>query len=164
MAKAFFYVGLFICLTGFAVYIWGFKNISGAGFGGEFVSSIELRPGEKFYKRGYIFYLEGTVHRVTLSMDKGVSYRLNITKVYGDWNFVREGVDGDVLTIVIPETGVYMWEVSFSADPSLDDAVLVAGTEVIESRFGGDIYRIPALLTVLLGLVLMFCGFLIRRL
>jgi len=164
VAKTLFFLGLFISLTGFAVYIWGFKNISGLGFGGEYVPSIELRPGEEFYKRGYVFYLKDTVHRVTFSMDAGVSYRLKISKVYGDWTYSREGSGSDVFTINVPETGVYVWEVYFHADSGLNDPVLVAGTESIETRFGGDIYRFQSILAILIGLLLMIFGYLIRRL
>ncbi|OGD45012.1 hypothetical protein A3K79_01355 [Candidatus Bathyarchaeota archaeon RBG_13_46_16b] len=160
-ARIFWFVGLFLAITGVAIISWAFKSLSG-GSGTRLPSSFELSPSETRFCREYAYFHDITNMIITLDLHPLMTYAFNITKIQGDWSYVKSGVGHDAFSVAPPSRGVYELTLLFYADENASDRLKGSVMWTVSSWDNGETYLHLGSALAVPGLVLLLSSFLLK--
>lgn len=161
VAKALFFVGIFLAVTGVAITSWAFQSLGG-GSSLDFPSPIELNPGESLYRRGYSYYMDITDITITTALHPLMSYSFNITKVGGNWTYTKSGVGHDAFSFKPPSRGIYEWTFLIQASEDAQGKLKGSKMETVNTRGSGESFLHAGLWLTIPGVVFLFLAFLLR--
>ena len=161
VARILWFVGLFLAITGVAIISWAFKYLpSGTIMGSP--RSFELGPGETDFYREYAYFYDITDMIVTLDLHPSMTYAFNMTKIQGDWTYIKSGAGHDAFSVAPPSRGVYELTLLFHADENASDKLKGSVMRSVNTRQNSETYLYLGSSLAIPGLVLLLSSFLLK--
>jgi len=159
-AKVLWFVGLFLVVTGVAIFTWLFQSLGGGGSSGPIL--VELNPGESIYRRGYSYYRDITDLTIVTALHPQMSYNFNMTKVGGTWTFNKSGAGHDTFSVKPPIRGVYEWTWLVHAGNDASGKLKGNVMETVNTWGSGESFVFIGLGFAISGLAFLLSSFLLR--
>lgn len=160
-ARVLWFAGLFLVVTGFAIFTWAFKSLGGGSSLG-IPSSFEINPGERKYSREYVYFHDITEIIITLNLHPSITYTFNMTKIGGNWTCKESGAGHSALSVKPPSRGVYELILQFQTNGNDSEKLRGSVMWTVNSWDNNETYLHSSSYIIIIGLAFLLSSFLLK--